>query len=146
MGCATSNAAQPQNQQQQQQHPQEQQQQLQPQEQQVEHHHREERKSSVVSSPPDDPNLPLEEARARKQERLAEIDREIRTTHIQLEFASETFDPAAKKFSEKKKELHKLRTQVEEELAILQERTTQESLEPSNAPKSEYKAFSPRPK
>jgi hypothetical protein len=58
----------------------------------------------------------------KKEKRLEEIDRNIRTTHIQLEFCSETFDPNAKKFSDMKKELYKLRLGVEEELAMLKEK------------------------
>jgi len=53
---------------------------------------------------------------------LEEIDRTVRTTHIQLEFCVETFDPNAKKFSDQKKELYKLRTAVEEELSLLKEK------------------------
>jgi len=58
----------------------------------------------------------------KKEKRLEEIDRNIRTTHIQLEFCVETFDPNAKKHSDMKKELYKLRTGVEEELAMLKEK------------------------
>ena len=58
----------------------------------------------------------------KKEKRLEEIDRTIRTTHIQLEFCVETFDPNAKKFSDTKKELYKLRQGVEEELAMLREK------------------------
>jgi hypothetical protein len=58
----------------------------------------------------------------KKEKRMEEIDRTIRTTHIQLEFCIETFDPNAKKFSDQKKELYKLRQQVEEELGMLKEK------------------------
>ena len=58
----------------------------------------------------------------KKEKRLEEIDRNIRTTHIQLEFAIETFDPNAKKHSDTKKDLYKLRTQVEEELDMLKDK------------------------
>ena len=58
----------------------------------------------------------------KKEKRLEEIDRNIRTTHIQLEFCVETFDPNAKKHSDMKKELYKLRQSVEEELAMLKEK------------------------
>jgi hypothetical protein len=58
----------------------------------------------------------------KKEKRLEEIDRNIRTTHIQLEFCVETFDPNAKKHSDTKKELYKLRQGVEEELALLKEK------------------------
>lgn len=58
----------------------------------------------------------------KKEKRLEEIDRNIRTTHIQLEFCVETFDPNAKKFSDMKKELYRLRQGVEEEIAMLKEK------------------------
>jgi hypothetical protein len=58
----------------------------------------------------------------KKEKRLEEIDRNIRTTHIQLEFCVETFDPNAKKHSDMKKDLYKLRVGVEEELALLKEK------------------------
>jgi hypothetical protein len=58
----------------------------------------------------------------KKEKRLEDIDRNIRTTHIQLEFAIETFDPNAKKHSDSKKELYKLRSQVEEELEMLKDK------------------------
>jgi hypothetical protein len=60
----------------------------------------------------------------KKEKRMEEIDRNIRTTHIQLEFCVETFDPNAKKHSDMKKELYKLRQAVEEELALLKEKQT----------------------
>ncbi|PWU97141.1 putative paraxonemal rod protein PAR2 [Trypanosoma cruzi] len=53
---------------------------------------------------------------------MEEIDRNIRTTHIQLEFCVETFDPNAKRHADMKKELYKLRQGVEEELAMLKEK------------------------
>merc|ERR1711916_130954 len=55
----------------------------------------------------------------KKEKRLEDIDRQIRTTHIQLEFSIETFDPNAKKHSDTKKELYKLRAQVAEALEAL---------------------------
>merc|ERR1719253_1372674 len=58
----------------------------------------------------------------KKEKRLEEIDRTIRSTHVQLEFCIETFDPNAKKHSDQKKELYKLRQGVEEELALLKEK------------------------
>ncbi|KAG5504290.1 hypothetical protein JIQ42_06122 [Leishmania sp. Namibia] len=61
----------------------------------------------------------------KKEKRLEEIDRQIRTTHIQLEFAIETFDPNAKKHSDTKKDLYKLRAQVEEELEMLKDKMAQ---------------------
>jgi len=61
----------------------------------------------------------------KKEKRLEDIDRQIRTTHIQLEFAIETFDPNAKKHSDTKKELYKLRAQVEEEMEMLKDKMAQ---------------------
>ncbi|ESS64222.1 paraflagellar rod protein 3 [Trypanosoma cruzi Dm28c] len=58
----------------------------------------------------------------KKEKRMEEIDRNIRTTHIQLEFCVETFDPNAKRHADMKKELYKLRQGVEEELAMLKEK------------------------
>ena len=61
----------------------------------------------------------------KKEKRLEDIDRNIRTTHIQLEFSVETFDPNAKKHSDNKKDLYKLRAQVEEELEMLKDKMAQ---------------------
>jgi len=58
----------------------------------------------------------------KKEKRLEEIDRNIRTTHIQLEFCIETFDPNAKKHSDSKKDLYKLRASVEEEVQMLKDK------------------------
>eukprot|EP00994_Dinema_validum_P003902 NODE_191_length_2254_cov_490.937868_g130_i0.p1 GENE.NODE_191_length_2254_cov_490.937868_g130_i0~~NODE_191_length_2254_cov_490.937868_g130_i0.p1 ORF type:complete len:583 (+),score=173.33 NODE_191_length_2254_cov_490.937868_g130_i0:67-1815(+) len=58
----------------------------------------------------------------KKEKRLEEVDRNIRTTHIQLEFCIETFDPNAKKHSDSKKDLYKLRANIEEELQMLKDK------------------------
>ena len=58
----------------------------------------------------------------KKEKKLEDIDRSIRATHIQLEFAIETFDPNAKKHSDSKKEQYKLRNQIEEELEMLKDK------------------------
>jgi len=58
----------------------------------------------------------------KKEKRLEEIDKSIRSTHISLEFCIETFDPNAKKHSDQKKELYALRHGVEEELGLLKEK------------------------
>jgi len=58
----------------------------------------------------------------KKEKKLEELDRNIRTTHIQLEFCIETFDPNAKKHSDAKKQLYMVRAQTEEELAMLKEK------------------------
>ena len=61
-----------------------------------------------------------EQTRAVAQ-RLKDIDRQIRTTQIQLEFCIETFDPNARKYSEAKKNLLKQRAQLDAELRALGE-------------------------
>ncbi|EPY34789.1 69 kDa paraflagellar rod protein [Strigomonas culicis] len=61
----------------------------------------------------------------KKEKRLEEIDKQIRTTHIQLEFAIETFDPNAKKYSDTKKELYKQRAQADEEVGMLRDKMSQ---------------------
>merc|ERR1719359_2380376 len=58
----------------------------------------------------------------KKEKKLEDIDRNIRATHIQLEFSIETFGPNAKKHSDNKKEMYKLRAQVEEELEMLKDK------------------------
>lgn len=58
----------------------------------------------------------------KKEKKLEELDRNIRTTHIQLEFCIETFDPNAKKHSDAKKQLYLVRAQTEEELGMLKEK------------------------
>jgi len=58
----------------------------------------------------------------KKEKKLEELDRNIRTTHIQLEFCIETFDPNAKKHSDAKKQLYMVRAQTEEELGMLKEK------------------------
>lgn len=58
----------------------------------------------------------------KKEKKLEELDRNIRTTHIQLEFCIETFDPNAKKHSDAKKQLYMVRAQTEEELQMLKEK------------------------
>jgi len=58
----------------------------------------------------------------KKEKKLEDIDREIRQTHIQLEFAIETFDPNAKKHSDQKKELYACRNLIEEELEMLKDK------------------------
>eukprot|EP00995_Heteronema_vittatum_P010846 NODE_638_length_1248_cov_591.762302_g460_i0.p1 GENE.NODE_638_length_1248_cov_591.762302_g460_i0~~NODE_638_length_1248_cov_591.762302_g460_i0.p1 ORF type:complete len:245 (-),score=133.70 NODE_638_length_1248_cov_591.762302_g460_i0:486-1220(-) len=58
----------------------------------------------------------------KKEKKLEELDRNIRSTHIQLEFCIETFDPNAKKHSDAKKQLYQVRAQTEEELNMLKEK------------------------
>jgi 3-dehydroquinate dehydratase len=66
--------------------------------------------------------LTLGQLMYKKEKRLEEIDRQIRTTHIQLEFSIETFDPNAKKHSDLKKELYNIRAGVEEEISMLKDK------------------------
>jgi len=58
----------------------------------------------------------------KKEKKLEEVDRQIRTTHIQLEFCIETLDPNAKKHSDSKKDLYKLRANIEEEVQMLKDK------------------------
>jgi len=69
----------------------------------------------------------------KKEKKLEELDRNIRTTHIQLEFCIETFDPNAKKHSDAKKQLYMVRAQTEEELTMLKEKQakSQEDFHPT---------------
>eukprot|EP00996_Jenningsia_fusiforme_P005870 NODE_695_length_1973_cov_187.191788_g643_i0.p1 GENE.NODE_695_length_1973_cov_187.191788_g643_i0~~NODE_695_length_1973_cov_187.191788_g643_i0.p1 ORF type:complete len:611 (-),score=201.43 NODE_695_length_1973_cov_187.191788_g643_i0:140-1897(-) len=69
----------------------------------------------------------------KKEKKLEELDRNIRTTHIQLEFCIETFDPNAKKHSDAKKQLYMVRAQTEEELSMLKEKQSkaQEDFSPT---------------
>ena len=55
----------------------------------------------------------------KKEKKLEELDRNIRMTHIQLEFCIETFDPSAKRHSDAKKQLYMVRAQTEDELTML---------------------------
>jgi len=68
----------------------------------------------------------------KKEKKLEELDRNIRTTHIQLEFCIETFDPNAKKHSDAKKQLYMVRAQTEDELTMLKDKqnTAQEDFQP----------------
>lgn len=56
------------------------------------------------------------------EKKLEEIDRNIRATHIQLEFCIETFDPTAKKHSDSKKDLYTFRATTEQELQMLKDK------------------------
>eukprot|EP01006_Ploeotia_vitrea_P041427 TRINITY_DN66525_c7_g4_i1.p1 TRINITY_DN66525_c7_g4~~TRINITY_DN66525_c7_g4_i1.p1 ORF type:complete len:604 (+),score=162.89 TRINITY_DN66525_c7_g4_i1:69-1880(+) len=69
----------------------------------------------------------------KKEKKMEELDRNIRSTHIQLEFCIETFDPNAKKHSDAKKQLYMVRAQTEEELQMLKEKQSkaQEDFQPT---------------
>lgn len=58
----------------------------------------------------------------KKEKKMEEIDKQVRTTHIQLEFCIETFDANAKKHSEEKRKLYALRARTEDELGMLKEK------------------------
>eukprot|EP01006_Ploeotia_vitrea_P053658 TRINITY_DN67805_c9_g3_i1.p1 TRINITY_DN67805_c9_g3~~TRINITY_DN67805_c9_g3_i1.p1 ORF type:complete len:615 (+),score=82.91 TRINITY_DN67805_c9_g3_i1:72-1916(+) len=66
--------------------------------------------------------LTLGQLRYKKEKKLEELDRNIRTAHIQLEFCVETFDPNAKKYSDSKKELYTVRAITEDELEMIKEK------------------------
>ena len=66
--------------------------------------------------------ITLGQLKYKKHRKLIEVDDEIRTAHIQMEFCVETFDAKAKAFSEKKKELYHIRSSLEAELEILTEK------------------------
>ena len=55
----------------------------------------------------------------KKEKKIEEIDRQLRLEHIQLEFCIETFDLSAKRHSEAKKELMKIREATAEEIEML---------------------------
>eukprot|EP01006_Ploeotia_vitrea_P041428 TRINITY_DN66525_c7_g4_i2.p1 TRINITY_DN66525_c7_g4~~TRINITY_DN66525_c7_g4_i2.p1 ORF type:complete len:591 (+),score=163.49 TRINITY_DN66525_c7_g4_i2:30-1802(+) len=69
----------------------------------------------------------------KKEKKMEELDRNIRSTHIQLEFCIETFDPNAKKHSDAKKQLYMVRAGTEEELQMLKEKQAkaQEDFQPT---------------
>lgn len=68
----------------------------------------------------------------KKEKKLEELDRNIRMTHIQLEFCIETFDPSAKRHSDAKKQLYMVRAQTEDELTMLKDKQSraQEQFQP----------------
>eukprot|EP01006_Ploeotia_vitrea_P062943 TRINITY_DN84675_c0_g1_i1.p1 TRINITY_DN84675_c0_g1~~TRINITY_DN84675_c0_g1_i1.p1 ORF type:complete len:549 (-),score=79.69 TRINITY_DN84675_c0_g1_i1:168-1595(-) len=66
----------------------------------------------------------LGELKYKKTKKLEEIDRTIRTAHIQLELCIETFDPVAKKHANDKKDMYKSRADTEDEIACLTDSMT----------------------
>eukprot|EP01004_Peranema_trichophorum_P009956 NODE_870_length_2288_cov_107.894688_g743_i0.p1 GENE.NODE_870_length_2288_cov_107.894688_g743_i0~~NODE_870_length_2288_cov_107.894688_g743_i0.p1 ORF type:complete len:717 (-),score=152.64 NODE_870_length_2288_cov_107.894688_g743_i0:75-2225(-) len=66
--------------------------------------------------------LSLGELAHKKDKRIEEIDNAIKTSHIQQELAAETLNPNAKKYSDAKKELLRIRDEVEEDLNELKEK------------------------
>mmetsp|Transcript_31392 Transcript_31392/g.56412 ORF Transcript_31392/g.56412 Transcript_31392/m.56412 type:complete len:748 (-) Transcript_31392:683-2926(-) len=72
----------------------------------------------------------------KKEKKLEEVDQHIRNEHMQLEFSIETFDPNAKRHSDRKKELYEERSVAEEELQTLKDRL--QTIEDLFAPTSEF--------
>eukprot|EP00667_Euglena_gracilis_P003128 EG_transcript_3135 len=66
--------------------------------------------------------LSLGELAHKKDKRIEEIDRAIQQSHIQQELAAETLNPNAKKYSDAKKELLRIRDDVEQDLHDLKEK------------------------
>eukprot|EP00668_Euglena_longa_P002854 GGOE01003339.1.p1 GENE.GGOE01003339.1~~GGOE01003339.1.p1 ORF type:complete len:725 (+),score=351.05 GGOE01003339.1:51-2177(+) len=66
--------------------------------------------------------LSLGELAHKKDKRIEEIDRAIQQSHIQQELAAETLNPNAKKYSDAKKELLRIRDDVEQDLQDLKEK------------------------
>mmetsp|Transcript_118824 Transcript_118824/g.206932 ORF Transcript_118824/g.206932 Transcript_118824/m.206932 type:complete len:714 (-) Transcript_118824:730-2871(-) len=66
--------------------------------------------------------LSLGELAHKKDKRIEEIDRAIQQSHIQQELAAETLNPNAKKYSDAKKELLRVRDDVEDDLNDLKEK------------------------
>lgn len=66
--------------------------------------------------------LSLGELAHKKDKRIEEIDRAIQQSHIQQELAAETLNPNAKKYSDAKKELLRVRDDVDEDLNELKEK------------------------
>lgn len=62
------------------------------------------------------------------ERRLAQLDREVRTNHIALEFCIENFDTNAIKYSDQTKELCKMRKREEKKLATLKVEQAEVSL------------------
>lgn len=72
----------------------------------------------------------------KKEKKLEEVDQHIRNEHMQLEFSIETFDPNAKRHSDKKKQLYEERSVAEEELQTLKDKL--QTIEDLFAPTAEY--------
>merc|ERR1712000_707401 len=77
---------------------------------------------SAIKARYDKTNQELADLRLAVHKEYLEAFRRLYKTLSQLEFAIETFDPNAKKHSDTKKDLYKLRTQVEEELEMLKDK------------------------
>jgi hypothetical protein len=67
--------------------------------------------------------LTLGDLQYKKERNLEELDKKIAHTHIQQELAMETFNPKAKEFSQMKKDLVKVREEMESQLHTLQQKS-----------------------
>ena len=67
--------------------------------------------------------LTLGDLQYKKERNLEELDKKIAHTHIQQELAMETFNPKAKEFSQLKKDLVKVREEMESQLNTLQQKS-----------------------
>jgi len=72
--------------------------------------------------------LALGELTHKKEKKIDDIDKQIQTTHINLELCADTLNPNAKKFSDAKKDLLRIRDDVELEVRELKQKAA-ESLE-----------------
>jgi hypothetical protein len=68
--------------------------------------------------------LTLGDLQYKKERNLEELDKKIAQTHIQQELAMETFNPKAKEYSQVKKELIKVREEMEAQLNVIAEKAT----------------------
>lgn len=67
--------------------------------------------------------LTLGDLQYKKERNLEELDKKIAHTHIQQELAMETFNPKAKEFSQLKKDLVKVREEMESQLHTIQQKS-----------------------
>mmetsp|Transcript_58019 Transcript_58019/g.66850 ORF Transcript_58019/g.66850 Transcript_58019/m.66850 type:complete len:616 (-) Transcript_58019:79-1926(-) len=68
--------------------------------------------------------LTLGDLQYKKERNLEELDKKIAQVHIQQELAMETFNPKAKEFSQMKKDLIKVREEMESQLQLLGQKST----------------------
>eukprot|EP01065_Artemidia_motanka_P012430 TRINITY_DN1683_c0_g1_i1.p1 TRINITY_DN1683_c0_g1~~TRINITY_DN1683_c0_g1_i1.p1 ORF type:complete len:748 (+),score=386.18 TRINITY_DN1683_c0_g1_i1:116-2245(+) len=69
--------------------------------------------------------LSLGELTHKKEKKIDDIDRQIQTTHINLELCADTLNPNAKKFSDAKKDLLRIRDDVELEVRELKQKAAE---------------------
>ncbi|CUG48932.1 paraflagellar rod protein, putative [Bodo saltans] len=68
--------------------------------------------------------LTLGDLQYKKERNLEELDKKISQVHIQQEMAMETFNPKAKEYSQMKKELIKVREEMESQIDLLSQKAT----------------------